>query len=178
MPFLKIANDVTVTINRSGRRRGAVCVYLESWHYDIEEFLEAKKNTGDERRRLHDMNTANWVPDLFMERVKQDAEWTLFSPNEVPELHETYGKKFREYYTNYEAKAERGEIRIFKKIKAKDLYRKMIMMLYETGHPWMTFKDALNIRSPQDHDGVIHNSNLCTEISLNNSKDETAVCKK
>jgi ribonucleoside-diphosphate reductase alpha chain len=176
MPFLKIANDVTVTINRSGRRRGAVCVYLESWHYDIEEFLEAKKNTGDERRRLHDMNTANWVPDLFMERVRQDGEWTLFSPNEVPELHETYGKKFREYYTGYEDKAARGEIRIFKKIKAKDLYRKMIMMLYETGHPWMTFKDALNVRSPQDHDGVIHNSNLCTEISLNNSKDETAVC--
>lgn len=176
IPFLKIANDVTVTINRSGRRRGAVCVYLESWHYDVEEYLEAKKNTGDERRRLHDMNTANWVPDLFMERVRNDEDWTLFSPNEVPELHETYGKKFREYYTNYEAKAARGEIRIHKKIKAKDLYKKMVMMLYETGHPWMTFKDPCNLRSPQDHCGVIHNSNLCTEITLNNSNEETAVC--
>lgn len=176
IPFLKIANDVTVTINRSGRRRGAVCVYLESWHYDIEEYLEAKKNTGDERRRFHDMNTANWVPDLFMERVRMNQDWTLFSPNEVPELHETFGKKFREYYTGYEAKAERGEIRVFKKIKAKDLYKKMIMMLYETGHPWITFKDPCNIRSPQDHDGVVHNSNLCTEITLNNSNEETAVC--
>jgi ribonucleoside-diphosphate reductase alpha chain len=176
IPFLKIANDVTVTINRSGRRRGAVCVYLESWHYDVEEYLEAKKNTGDERRRFHDMNTANWIPDLFMERVKFDQDWTLFSPNEVPELHETYGKKFREYYTGYEAKAERGEIRVFKKIKAKDLFKKMIMMLYETGHPWITFKDPCNIRSPQDHDGVVHNSNLCTEITLNNSNEETAVC--
>jgi ribonucleoside-diphosphate reductase alpha chain len=176
IPFLKIANDVTVTINRSGRRRGAVCVYLESWHYDVEEYLEAKKNTGDERRRLHDMNTANWVPDLFMERVRLDQDWTLFSPNEVPELHETYGKKFRELYTNYEAKAARGEIRIHKKVKAKDLYKKMIMMLYETGHPWMTFKDPCNLRSPQDHVGVVHNSNLCTEITLNNSNEETAVC--
>jgi ribonucleoside-diphosphate reductase alpha chain len=176
IPFLKIANDVTVTINRSGRRRGAVCVYLETWHYDIEEYLEAKKNTGDERRRLHDMNTANWVPDLFMERVQQDADWTLFSPNEVPELHETYGKKFREHYMRYEQMAKEGKIRIHKTIKAKELYKRMIGMLFETGHPWITFKDPCNLRSPQDHVGVIHNSNLCTEITLNNSAEETAVC--
>ncbi len=176
IPFLKIANDVTVTINRSGRRRGAVCSYLESWHYDVEEFLELRKNTGDERRRTPDMNIANWVPDLFMERVRNDEDWTLFSPDEVPELHEVYGKKFREMYVAYEAKAGRGDMRIFKKMKAKELYRKMIMMLYETGHPWMTFKDPSNIRSPQDHDGVVHCSNLCTEITLNNNFEETAVC--
>lgn len=176
IPFLKIANDVTVAINRSGRRRGATAVYLESWHYDIEEFLELRKNTGDERRRTHDMNTANWIPDLFMKRVREDGQWTLFSPDEVPELHHTYGKKFEQLYSQYEKLADEGKIRLFKRMKAADLWKKMLSMLFETGHPWMTFKDPINIRSPQDHVGVVHNSNLCTEITLNNSKDETAVC--
>jgi ribonucleoside-diphosphate reductase alpha chain len=176
MPFLKIANDVTVAINRSGRRRGAAAVYLESWHYDIEDYLELRKNTGDERRRTHDINTANWIPDLFMKRVRADGEWTLFSPDEVLELHHIYGKAFEVKYAEYEEKAKRGEIRLFKTMKARDLWKKMITMLFETGHPWITFKDPCNIRSPQDHAGIVHNSNLCTEITLNNSDTETAVC--
>ena len=176
IPFLKIANDVTVAINRSGRRRGATAVYLESWHYDIEDFLELRKNTGDERRRTHDMNTANWIPDLFMKRVREDGQWTLFSPDEVPELHHIFGRKFEEAYIKYELMADEGKIRLFKRMKATDLWKKMLSMLYETGHPWMTFKDPSNIRSPQDHVGVVHNSNLCTEIILNTSKNETAVC--
>jgi len=176
IPFLKIANDTTVAINRSGRRRGATCVYLETWHFDIEDFLELRKNTGDDRRRTHDMNTANWVPDLFMKRVIQDGEWTLFSPHETPELHDTYGKEFERIYEEYEKKAAKGKLTITKKVRARDLWKKMLSMLFETGHPWITFKDACNIRSPQDHMGVIHNSNLCTEITLNTSHSETAVC--
>lgn len=176
IPFLKIANDVTNAINRSGKRRGATCAYLETWHYDIEDFLELRKNTGDERRRTHDMDTANWIPDLFMERVRNDAEWTLFSPDETPDLHHIYGRHFKERYERYEALAKEGEIRLFKKIKARDLWKKMITMLFETGHPWIVFKDPCNVRSPQDHVGVVHSSNLCTEITLNTSKDETAVC--
>lgn len=176
IPFLKIANDVTVAINRSGRRRGATAVYLESWHYDVEDFLELRKNTGDERRRTHDMNTANWIPDLFMKRVREGGDWTLFSPDEVPDLHHIYGKKFEDAYARYEKLADEGQIKLFKRIKAADLWKKMLAMLYETGHPWITFKDPSNIRSPQDHVGIVHNSNLCTEITLNNSKDETAVC--
>lgn len=176
LPFLKIANDVTVAINRSGRRRGATCVYLENWHYDFEEFVELRKNTGDERRRTHDINTAAWISDLFMKRVKEDAQWTFFSPDETPELTETYGKTFEEHYTKYEEMADRGEIKLFKRMKARDLWKKMLGMLFETGHPWITFKDPANVRSPQDHAGVIHNSNLCTEITLNTSAEETAVC--
>jgi ribonucleoside-diphosphate reductase alpha chain len=176
IPFLKIANDTTVAINRSGRRRGATCAYLEVWHWDIEDFLELRKNTGDERRRTHDMNIASWIPDLFMKRVKEDGDWTLFSPDETPDLHHIYGKKFEDKYKYYEKSAEEGKIRLFKKMPAKDLWRKMITMLFETGHPWVTFKDACNIRSPQDHAGVIHSSNLCTEITLNTSAEETAVC--
>lgn len=176
VPFLKIANDVTVAINRSGRRRGATCVYIENWHYDIDEFLELRKNTGDDRRRTHDMDTALWISDLFMKRSQADAEWTLFSPDEVPELTETYGDEFVKHYEAYEKLAAEGKIKIFKTIKARDLWRKMVTMLYETGHPWITFKDPSNIRSPQDHDGIVHNSNLCTEITLNNSLTETAVC--
>ena len=176
IPFLKIANDVTVAISRSGKRRGATCAYLETWHLDIEDFLDLRKNTGDERRRTHDMNTANWIPDLFMKRVIDNGEWTLFSPNEVPELHHLYGKKFEKVYTEYEAKAKKGEIKIFKVIPAMKLWRKMLSVLFETGHPWITFKDACNIRSPQDHVGVVHSSNLCTEITLNTSEEETAVC--
>ncbi|MEZ4180413.1 MAG: ribonucleoside-diphosphate reductase subunit alpha [Candidatus Doudnabacteria bacterium] len=176
IPFLKIANDTTVAINRSGKRRGATCAYLETWHLDIEDFLELRKNTGDERRRTHDMNTANWIPDLFMKRVKTDGMWTLFSPNEVPDLHELYGKAFEHRYEQYERMAEEGSIRLFKKIPAKDLWRKMLTMLFETGHPWVVFKDPSNVRSPQDHAGVVHSSNLCTEITLNTSQDEVAVC--
>jgi ribonucleoside-diphosphate reductase alpha chain len=176
IPFLKVANDTTAAINRSGKRRGAAVVYLETWHLDIEDFLELRKNTGDERRRTHDMNTANWIPDLFMERVRQDGEWTLFSPDETPDLHHIYGQEFNTAYKNYERLADEGKIKLFRRMKAKDLWRKMITMLYETGHPWITFKDPSNIRSPQDHVGVIHNSNLCTEITLNNSAEETAVC--
>lgn len=176
IPFLKIANDVTVAINRSGRRRGATCVYLENWHYDFEDFLELRKNTGDERRRTHDMNTATWVSDLFMKRVREDGDWTLFSPDEAKNLTETYGKKFEELYIGYEEQADRGEIHLFKKLKARDLWKRMLGSLYETGHPWITFKDPSNIRSPQDHAGVVHNSNLCTEITLNTSAEETAVC--
>jgi ribonucleoside-diphosphate reductase alpha chain len=176
VPFLKIANDVNISINRSGKRRGAGCVYLETWHLDIEDFLELRKNTGDERRRTHDLNTANWIPDLFMKRVRDNGEWTLFSPEEVPELHEIYGAAFDKRYEEYEAMADRGEIALWKRVPAADLWKKMIGMLFETGHPWITWKDPCNIRSPQDHAGVIHNSNLCTEITLNTSDGETAVC--
>jgi ribonucleoside-diphosphate reductase alpha chain len=176
IPFLKIANDVTNAINRSGKRRGATCAYLETWHYDIEEFLDLRKNTGDERRRTHDMNTANWIPDLFMKRVLHDEQWTLFSPNETADLHDLYGHAFEQRYEEYERAAARGEIYLFKQMPAKTLWRKMLTMLYETGHPWITFKDVCNVRSPQDHVGVVHSSNLCTEITLNTSQDETAVC--
>ena len=176
IPFLKIANDTTVAINRSGKRRGATCAYLETWHMDIEDFLDLRRNTGDDRRRTHDMNTANWIPDLFMKRVVNDEMWTLFSPDEVPDLHETYGEDFEKRYVEYERKAEVGEIRKHKKVEALKLWRKMLTRLFETGHPWITFKDPANLRSPQDHAGVVHNSNLCTEITLNNSADETAVC--
>lgn len=176
IPFLKIANDVTVAINRSGRRRGAACAYLETWHYDIEDFLELRKNTGDERRRTHDMDTAGWIPDLFIKRVREDGGWTLFSPEETPDLHHLYGQKFEEKYARYEQLADEGKIRLFRRIKARDLWKKMLTMLFETGHPWIAFKDPSNLRSPQDHVGVVHNSNLCTEITLNTSEDETAVC--
>ncbi len=176
IPFLKIANDTVVAINRSGRRRGAACVYLETWHYDIEDFLELRKNTGDERRRTHDMDTASWIPDLFMKRVREDGDWTLFSSNEVPDLHETYGKDFETRYGSYERMADEGKMHTWKRMKARDLWKKMLAMLFETGHPWITFKDPSNVRSPQDHAGVIHSSNLCTEITLNTSSEETAVC--
>jgi ribonucleoside-diphosphate reductase alpha chain len=176
VPFLKVANDTAIAVNQGGKRKGAVCAYLETWHIDIEEFLDLRKNTGDDRRRTHDMNTANWVPDLFMQRVDADGEWTLFSPDETPDLHDLYGKPFAERYAFYEAKAARGEIRVFKQLRATDLWRKMLTMLFETGHPWITFKDPCNLRSPQRHAGVIHSSNLCTEITLNTSDDETAVC--
>ncbi len=176
VPFMKIANDTTIAINRSGRKRGAGCLYLENWHYDFENFLDLRKNTGDERRRTHDINTAAWISDLFMKRVKKDGNWTLFSPDEAPDLHETYGGKFEERYQAYEKMADEGKIRLFKKLKARDLWKKMITMLFETGHPWVTFKDPSNIRSPQDHAGVVHSSNLCTEITLNTSVDEVAVC--
>lgn len=176
VPFLKIANDCTVAISRSGKRKGATCVYLETWHLDIEDFLELRKNTGDERRRTHDMNTANWIPDLFMKRVLNDEQWTLFSPNEVPELHQTYGVEFEKKYVEYEKMADEGKLELHKRLPALQLWRKMLTMLFETGHPWINFKDACNVRSPQDHVGVIHNSNLCTEITLNNSAEETAVC--
>ena len=176
VPFLKIMNDTTVAISRSGKRKGATCAYLETWHLDIEDFLELRKNTGDERRRTHDMNTANWVPDLFMERVASNQPWTLFSPEETPDLHDLYGQAFKKRYEEYEQMAEEGKISLFRSVPATQLWRKMLTMLFETGHPWITFKDACNVRSPQDHVGVIHNSNLCTEITLNNSAEETAVC--
>lgn len=176
VPFLKIANDVTVAINRSGRRRGATCVYIENWHYDIEEFLDLRKNTGDDRRRTHDMDTALWISDLFMKRIQADADWTLFSPDETPTLAETYGSTFEKNYIQYEKDADEGKIKLFKRMKARELWRKMVTMLYETGHPWITWKDPSNVRSPQDHAGIVHNSNLCTEITLNNSLEETAVC--
>src|SRR4051794_24721642 len=176
VPFLKIANDTAVAVNQGGKRKGAVCAYLETWHIDIEEFLDLRKNTGDERRRTHDMNTANWVPDLFLQRVEAGGEWTLFSPDEAPDLHELYGNAFAEAYVGYEAAADRGEIRVFKRVKAVDLWRRMLTVLFETGHPWITFKDACNLRSPQQHDGVVHSSNLCTEITLNTTVEETAVC--
>ena len=176
VPFLKVANDTAVAVNQGGKRKGAMCAYLETWHLDIEEFLELRKNTGDERRRTHDMNTANWVPDLFMKRVEQDKNWTLFSPGETPELHDLVGKAFEEKYEEYERKAASGEMDQSKSMPAKELWRKMLTMLFETGHPWITFKDACNLRSPQQHAGVIHSSNLCTEITLNTSADEIAVC--
>ncbi len=176
VPFLKVVNDTAVAVNQGGKRKGAVCCYLETWHLDIEEFLELRKNTGDDRRRTHDMNTANWIPDLFMKRVIENGEWTLFSPSDVPDLHEKFGRAFEEAYLRYENRAARGEIRLFKKIPAVQLWRKMLTMLFETGHPWITFKDACNVRSPQQHVGVIHSSNLCTEITLNTSATEIAVC--
>ena len=176
VPFLKVANDTAVAVNQGGKRKGAMCAYLETWHLDIEEFLELRKNTGDERRRTHDMNTANWVPDLFMKRVEQGKNWTLFSPGETPELHDLIGKEFEEKYEEYERKAQAGEMDQHKSIPAKELWRKMLTMLFETGHPWITFKDACNLRSPQQHAGVVHSSNLCTEITLNTSADEIAVC--
>ncbi len=176
VPFLSVANATAVAVNQGGKRKGAVCAYLEVWHRDIEEFIELRKNTGDERRRTHDMNTANWIPDLFMQRVMDSGDWTLFSPDDTPDLHDLYGAAFAKAYTAYEAKAARGEIRNFKKISALMLWRKMLGMLFETGHPWLTFKDACNLRSPQQHCGVVHSSNLCTEITLNTSHDEIAVC--
>ncbi len=176
IPFLKIANDVTISINRSGRRRGAAAVYLEYWHADIEDFIELRKNTGDERRRAHDLNTAAWIPDLFMNRLAENGYWTLFSPSDVPDLHDLYGRKFEEAYVRYEQLAEAGQMPMFKKLRAADLWRKHLTMLFETGHPWITWKDPSNIRSPQDHVGVVHSSNLCTEITLNTSANETAVC--
>jgi ribonucleoside-diphosphate reductase alpha chain len=176
IPFLKVANDTAVAVNQGGKRKGAMCAYLETWHLDVEDFLELRKNTGDERRRTHDMNTANWIPDLFMKRVAQNGPWTLFSPSDVPDLHDLYGKKFEERYVEYEKKAERGELKLHKKVEALGLWRKMLSMVFETGHPWITFKDPSNLRSPQDHVGVVHSSNLCTEILLNTSAEETAVC--
>lgn len=176
VPFLKVANDTAVAVNQGGKRKGAVCGYLETWHLDIEEFLELRKNTGDERRRTHDMNTANWIPDLFMKRVIENGEWTLFSPEETPDLHDLYGIKFEKAYVAYEQKVAAGEIRQFKTISAVSLWRKMLGLLFETGHPWITFKDVCNLRSPQQHAGVIHSSNLCTEITLNTNAEEIAVC--
>lgn len=176
VPFMKVANDTAVAVNQGGKRKGAVCAYLETWHVDIEEFLELRKNTGDDRRRTHDMNTANWIPDLFMERVHRDEMWTLLSPDECPKLHELAGEAFAEHYAECEAKAQRGELRIHKQIRAIDLWRKILSMLFETGHPWVTFKDPCNLRSPQQHAGVVHSSNLCTEITLNTSDEEIAVC--
>jgi ribonucleoside-diphosphate reductase alpha chain len=176
VPFLKVVNDTAVAVNQGGKRKGAVCAYLETWHLDIEEFLDLRKNTGDDRRRTHDMNTANWIPDLFMKRVMEGGEWTLFSPSDVPDLHDKFGADFERAYTGYEAKAASGELKLFKKIPAQSLWRKMLTMLFETGHPWITFKDPCNIRSPQQHVGVVHSSNLCTEITLNTSDTEIAVC--
>ncbi|MET0132556.1 MAG: ribonucleoside-diphosphate reductase subunit alpha [Kibdelosporangium sp.] len=176
VPFLKIANDTTVAVNQGGKRKGAACAYLETWHIDVEEFLDLRKNTGDDRRRTHDMNTANWVPDEFLRRVEADGHWTLFSPDEVPDLHDSYGLDFANRYRAYEAAADRGEIRVFRRVRAVDLWRRMLTMLFETGHPWITFKDPCNLRSPQQHAGVVHSSNLCTEITLNTSADEVAVC--
>ena len=176
VPFLKVVNDTAVAVNQGGKRKGAVCSYLETWHLDIEEFLELRKNTGDDRRRTHDMNTANWVPDLFMKRVIENGEWTLFSPSDVPDLHDLVGAAFEKAYLGYEEKAARGELKLFKKIPAVSLWRKMLSMLFETGHPWLTFKDPCNLRSPQQHVGVVHSSNLCTEITLNTSDREIAVC--
>ena len=176
VPFLKVVNDTAVAVNQGGKRKGAVCAYLETWHLDIEEFLELRKNTGDDRRRTHDMNTANWVPDLFMQRVLEDGQWTLFTPDEVPDLHDKYGIAFRESYEKYEKMADMGQIKQFKRLQAVVLWRKMLSMLFETGHPWITFKDPCNLRSPQQHVGVVHSSNLCTEITLNTSDKETAVC--
>ncbi|MEQ9464357.1 MAG: ribonucleoside-diphosphate reductase subunit alpha, partial [Haliea sp.] len=176
VPFLKVVNDTAVAVNQGGKRKGAVCAYLETWHLDIEEFVELRKNTGDDRRRTHDMNSANWIPDLFMKRVFDDAEWTLFSPNDVPDLHDLYGKAFEERYCLYEEQARSGKLKLHKTVRAQNLWRKMLAMLFETGHPWMTFKDPCNLRSPQQHVGVVHSSNLCTEITLNTSKDEIAVC--
>ncbi|BFO54032.1 ribonucleoside-diphosphate reductase subunit alpha [Acidovorax sacchari] len=176
VPFLKVVNDTAVAVNQGGKRKGAVCTYLETWHLDIEEFLELRKNTGDDRRRTHDMNTANWIPDLFMRRVMEKGTWTLFSPSSVPDLHDLFGADFEKAYVAYEEKAARGEIKPSRTVQATDLWRKILTMLFETGHPWITFKDACNVRSPQQHAGVVHSSNLCTEITLNTSDAETAVC--
>jgi ribonucleoside-diphosphate reductase alpha chain len=176
VPFLKVVNDTAVAVNQGGKRKGAVCAYLDPWDMDIEEFVELPKNTGDDRRRTHDMNTANWIPDLFMKRVFKGEDWTLFSPSDVPDLHDLYGRAFEERYEHYEAMARNGELKLFKTVKAENLWRKMLGMLFETGHPWMTFKDPCNLRSPQQHVGVVHSSNLCTEITLNTNKDEIAVC--
>ena len=176
VPFLKVVNDTAVAVNQGGKRKGAVCAYLETWHMDIEEFLDLRKNTGDDRRRTHDMNTANWIPDLFMKRVFEDGDWTLFSPNDVPDLHDLYGKAFEERYEHYEQMARNGELKLHKTLKAQNLWRKMLGMIFETGHPWMTFKDPCNLRSPQQHCGVVHSSNLCTEITLNTNSEEIAVC--
>jgi ribonucleoside-diphosphate reductase alpha chain len=176
VPFLKVVNDTAVAVNQGGKRKGAVCAYLETWHLDIEEFLELRKNTGDDRRRTHDMNTSNWIPDLFMCRVMDGTDWTLFSPSSTPDLHDLYGRAFETAYVAHEARADRGEIKLFKRMPAKDLWRKMLSMLFETGHPWITFKDACNVRSPQQHVGVVHSSNLCTEITLNTNDSEIAVC--
>ena len=176
IPFMKVANDTALAVNQGGKRQGAMCAYLEIWHMDFEDFLELRKNTGDERRRTHDMHTAAWIPDLFMKRVKENGEWTLFSPNEVPNLHHIYGREFEQHYTAYEQKAREGKMRQYKTVSAVQLWRKTLTMLFETGHPWITWKDPSNVRSPQDHVGVVHSSNLCTEILLNTSKDERAVC--
>jgi len=176
VPFLKVVNDTAVAVNQGGKRKGAVCAYLETWHLDIEEFLELRKNTGDDRRRTHDMNTANWIPDLFMKRVSEDAEWTLFSPGDARDLHDLYGSAFEKRYEELEQMTRTGELKLYKRIRANDLWRKMLSMLFETGHPWMTFKDVCNVRSPQQHVGVVHSSNLCTEITLNTSEEEVAVC--
>ncbi|MFV8818539.1 ribonucleoside-diphosphate reductase subunit alpha [Haliea sp. E17] len=176
VPFLKVVNDTAVAVNQGGKRKGAVCAYLETWHLDIEEFLDLRKNTGDDRRRTHDMNTANWIPDLFMKRVFQGGEWTLFSPNDTPDLHDLYGRAFEERYNHYEEEARAGRLKLHKTVKAENLWRKMLGMLFETGHPWVTFKDPCNLRSPQQHVGVVHSSNLCTEITLNTNADEIAVC--
>ena len=176
VPFLKVVNDTAVAVNQGGKRKGAVCAYLETWHLDIEEFLELRKNTGDDRRRTHDMNTSNWIPDLFMKRVMEGGDWTLFSPSNTPDLHDKFGKAFEEAYVAYEQKADRGELKPFRRIPAQQLWRKMLGMLFETGHPWITFKDPCNIRSPQQHIGVVHSSNLCTEITLNTNESEIAVC--
>jgi ribonucleoside-diphosphate reductase alpha chain len=176
VPFLKVINDTAVAVNQGGKRKGAVCAYLETWHLDIEEFLELRKNTGDDRRRTHDMNTANWIPDLFMKRVTEDGDWTLFSPSDTPDLHDLYGQAFEKRYAEYEALTQSGDLKLYRRIKASELWRKMISMLFETGHPWITFKDACNVRSPQQHIGVVHSSNLCTEITLNTSEEEIAVC--
>jgi len=176
VPFLKVVNDTAVAVNQGGKRKGAVCAYLETWHLDIEEFLELRKNTGDDRRRTHDMNTSNWIPDLFMKRVMEGGDWTLFSPSNTPDLHDKFGKAFEEAYVAYEKKADAGELKPFRRIPAQQLWRKMLGMLFETGHPWITFKDPCNIRSPQQHIGVVHSSNLCTEITLNTNESEIAVC--
>jgi len=176
VPFLKVVNDTAVAVNQGGKRKGAVCCYLETWHLDIEEFLELRKNTGDERRRTHDMNSANWIPDLFMKRVMEDGEWTLFSPSDCPDLHEKFGAAFEQAYVAYEEKTARGELTLFKKMPARNLWRRILSMLFETGHPWITFKDPCNLRSPQQHAGVVHSSNLCTEITLNTNESEIAVC--
>ena len=176
VPFLKVVNDTAVAVNQGGKRKGAVCSYLETWHMDVEEFVELRKNTGDDRRRTHDMNTANWVPDLFMERVSEGKQWTLFTPSDTPDLHDLYGKEFKKRYEEYEEKINSGEITFYKKVEANELWKKMLSMLFETGHPWITFKDTCNIRSPQQHTGIIHSSNLCTEITLNTNQEEIAVC--
>jgi ribonucleoside-diphosphate reductase alpha chain len=176
VPFLKVANDTAVAVNQGGKRKGAVCAYLETWHLDIEEFLDLRKNTGDDRRRTHDMNTANWIPDLFMKRVAEEGPWTLFSPSEVPDLHDLTGQAFEAAYIEYEAKADRGEIKNFRRLPAVNLWRRMLSMLFETGHPWIAFKDPCNLRYTNQHAGVVHSSNLCTEITLHTSDSEIAVC--